>query len=245
MNGSPANSAAAAVNSRLKPSGLPGSDRPKIGTQYRKSYGAYLHVRDRILDPRLEKRSFQDEGEVASYFDIGFDSATVIRRLFEKGFLTKVRAGRIELCRFDAVTLFRTTNVRVKLDAYSFQIALPRLSQADLDRIQAAGLEFSKGPRLPESLDHILSLESILHQAAELPVISSMTEELQRIITPYTYFDVQRTAFDNLAPIFLSLPHLLAQGRVGKVCRIMSQAYQENSRLLANEIREFTHLRRK
>jgi hypothetical protein len=203
--------------------------------------GDYVRLRNRILDPGLDKRLFPDERELASYFDLGINSNAVIDRLLTEGFLEKL-GSRIELCRFEPTTWMRCVRLRINLDSLSSRLALPRLRESELDRIQIAGYEFSKGPRLSDGREQILAIMSVLHQAARRPLFSLVTQDLHRQITPYSYFDHDRTLFDNLKPLLLNFSSYLRTGMIEKLCREISRIYQENCRVLTGRLTEFKRL---
>jgi hypothetical protein len=203
----------------------------------------YIRVRDMILDPAMNKRRFRDEVEFASYFDVDPNGGVVFERLLAEGFLKRL-STRIELCRFEPVTLVRVLDLRIDLDNLSSQLALPRLGERELDRIEAAGLEFSKGPRLVDSHDQIFTIMSVLHQAAQRPLFSLITQDLHRQLHPYSYLDRDQKVFENLQPLFLNFATFLRAGKLEKLCRELSRIYRENSRIVAERLIEFKHLHR-
>ncbi|MBV8967856.1 MAG: hypothetical protein JO331_02210 [Verrucomicrobia bacterium] len=212
---------------------ITGKSEPFSGSE-----GDYVRVRNRILDPGLDKRLFPDEKELVSYFDLGTGSTAVIDQLLTEGFLEKL-GSRIELCRFEPATWIRCVRLRINLDSLSSRLALPRLRESELDRIQLAGCEFFKGPRLLDCREQILAIMSVLHQAARRPLFSIVTQDLHRQINPYTYFDHDRTLFDNLKPLLLNFSNYLRTGTVEKLCREISRIYQENCRILTGRLTEF------
>jgi hypothetical protein len=195
----------------------------------------YVRVRDMILDPAMNKRRFRDEVEFASYFHLGPNGGVVFERLLAKGFLTRF-STEIELCRLEPVTLVRVLSLRSNLDNLSFQLAMPRLGERELDRIETAGLEFSKGPRLVDCHDQIFTIMSILHQAAQRPLFSLITQDLHRQLHPYSYLDRDQKVFDNLRPLFLNASTLLRAGKLEKLCRELSRTYRENSGIVAERL---------
>jgi len=204
---------------------------------------AFVHVRDLILNPAFEKRVYLSEGEFGAYFGLGSVQDTVLNRLVSQGFAQWVNK-RLELCRFEPGTRVRALGSRVYLDALSLRLALPRLGEGELDRIQTAVVAFCRGPRLAEACIQISVIMSILHDAAHRPLLSIVTRDLHRRLIPYTYLHRDQIAFENLATVFSKLPKLLPEGRMERLCSELASTYQENARLLCSALAEFSRFHR-
>ena len=204
---------------------------------------AFVHVRDLILNPAFEKRVYQSEAEFTAYFGLGSVQDTVLNRLLSQGFAKWVNK-RLELCRFEPSTRVRALGSRVYLDTLSLRLALPRLGEGELDRIQTAVLAFCRGPRLVEACGQISVIMSILHDAARRPLLSIVTQDLHRQLIPYTYLHRDQMAFENLATVFSKLPKLLPEGRMERLCSELASTYQENARLLSSALAEFSRFHR-
>ena len=213
------------------------------GSRINQAAEAFVHVRDLNLNSALEKRVFQSDAEFAGYFGLGSVQNTVLDQLLSQGFATWVNK-RLELCRFEPRTRFRAIGSRVYLDTLSFRLALPRLGEGELDRIQTAVIAFCRGPRLVEAFVQISVIMSILHHAARRPLLSTVTQDLHRQLIPYTYLHRDQIAFDNLATVFSKLPKLLREGRMETLCSEVASTYQENARLLSSALAEFSRFHR-
>jgi hypothetical protein len=205
--------------------------------------GAFLHVRNQILSPALEKRQFHSDAEFAGYFNLGSLQPTVVDRLVSQGFAKRVNQ-RLELCRFEPRARSQALSLRAHLDTLSFRLALPRLGEREFARIEVAALAFSGGPRLSDACDQIRVIMSILHEAAGRPLLAAVTQDLHRQLIPYTYLDRDRTAFDNLAAFFFRLPKLLQAGKLETLCSELSATYQQNAQLVSPALAEFRRFRR-
>jgi hypothetical protein len=205
--------------------------------------GAYLHVRNQILSPGLEKRQFHSDAEFAGYFNLGSLQLAVIDRLVSQGFAKRVNQ-RLELCRFEAGARSQALSLRAHLDALSFRLALPRLGEREFARIEAAALAFSGGPRLSEACDQIRVIMSILHDTAGRPLLAAVTQDLHRQLIPYTYLDRDQTAFENLASFFFRLPKLLQAGKLETLCSELSSTYHQNAQLVSPALAEFRRFRK-
>jgi len=199
---------------------------------------AYVHVRDRILSPALEKRQFHSDAEFGGYFNLGSLQDVVIARLLSQGFANRTNM-RLELCRFDVSTLSQAVNVRVHLDSLSYRLALPHLGESQLLQIEAAATAFSAGPRLVDACDQIRVMMSILHEAACRPLLAAVIEDLHRQLIPYTYFDRNQVVFENLVVFFLRLPKLLRAGRLEMLCAELSSTCKQNVQLVFPALAEF------
>ncbi|HYZ72728.1 MAG TPA: hypothetical protein VE641_06585 [Chthoniobacterales bacterium] len=204
---------------------------------------AFVHVRDLILNPASEKRVFQSEAEFAGYFGLGSVQDIVLNRLLSQGFAKRVNK-RLELCRFEPGTRVRALGSRVYLDTLSLRLALPRLGEDELDRIQTAVVAFCRGPRLVEACVQISVIMSVLHDAARRPLLSIVTQDLHRQLIPYTYLHRDQIAFDNLATVLSKLTKLLREGRLETLCSELASTYQENARLLSSALAEFSRFHR-
>jgi hypothetical protein len=204
---------------------------------------AFVHVRDLILNPAFEKRVFQSDAELASYFGLGSVQDAVLDRLLSQGFAQWVNK-RLELCRFEPGTRVRAIGSRAYLDTLSLRLALPRLGEGELERIQTAAVAFCCGPRLTEAYVQIGVIMSILHDAARRPLLSMVTQDLHRQLIPYTYLHRDQIAFENLATVFSKLPKLLSEGRMETLCSQVASTYQENARLLSSALAEFSRFHR-
>jgi hypothetical protein len=204
---------------------------------------AFVHVRDLILNPAFEKRLFQSDGEFAGYFALDSVQNTVLDRLLSQGFAKWVNK-RLELCRFEPSTRLRALGSRVYLDTLSLRLALPRLGEEEVERIQTAVAAFCRGPRLAEACVQISAMMSILHDAARRPLLAIVTQDLHRQLIPYTYLHRDQIAFENLATIFSKLPKLLREGRLETLCSELTSTYRENARLLSSALAEFSHFHR-
>ena len=204
---------------------------------------AYLHIRNQILSPALEKRQFHSDSEFAGYFNIGSLQVGVINRLVSHGFAKRVNQ-RFELCRFEPGVRAQAISLRAQLDTLSFRLALPRLSEREFVRIEAAALAFSGGSRFSEVYDQIRVIMSILHETAGRPLLSTVTQDLHRRLIPYTYLDRDQTAFQNLASFFFRLPKLLKAGKLETLCSELSSTYQQNAQLVSPALAEFRRFRR-
>ena len=204
---------------------------------------AFVDIRDLILNPAFEKRLFQSDTEFVGYFALGSVQNTVINRLLSQGFAKRVNKW-LELCRFEPNVRSRAIVSRVYFDTLSLRLALPRLGENELARIQTATVAFSRGPTLADAADQIGLIMSILHDAARRPLLSIVTQNLHRQLIPYTYLHRDQTAFENLATVLLRLPKLLQEGRMETLCSELSSTYQENARLLTPELAEFRHFHR-
>jgi hypothetical protein len=204
---------------------------------------AFVHVRDLILNPAFEKRMFLSEAELAGYFGLGSVQDTVLDRLLSQGFAQWVNK-RLELCRFEPGSRVRALGSRVYLDTLSLRLALPRLGEGELDRIQTAAVMFCRGPRLADTCVQIGVIMSILHDAARRPLLSIVTQDLHRQLIPYTYLHRDQIAFENLSMVFSKLPKLLREGRMETLCSELASTYQENARLLSSVLAEFSRFHR-
>jgi DNA-binding FadR family transcriptional regulator len=199
---------------------------------------AYLYVRDRVLSPSLEKRLFHSDAEFDGYFNLRSVSSVVIDRLSAQGFAKRTNQG-LELCRFDVSTLSHALGLRAQLDGFSFRLALPRLGESELARIDAAVLAFSAGPRLAEAYEQILVIMSVLHETAGRPLLSAVTEDLHRQLVPYAYLDRDQSAFEALIAFFTRLPKLLQAGRLDALCSELSSTYKQNAQIIAPALTDF------
>ena len=204
---------------------------------------AFAQVRDLILNPAFEKRLFESDGEFAGYFGLGSVQDAVLNRLLSQGFAKRVNK-RLELCRFEPTTRARALGSRVYLDTLSLRLALPRLGEGQLDRIQMAVVAFCRGPRLAEACVQINVIMSILHDAGRRPLLSVVTQDLHRQLIPYTYLHRDQIAFDNLATVLSKLRKLLREGRLETLCSELASTYQENARLLSSALAEFSRFHR-
>jgi hypothetical protein len=204
---------------------------------------AFIHVRDLILNPAFEKRLFQNDGEFASYFGLGSVQNPVLDRLLSQGFARWLNK-RLELCRFEPNMRVRALGSRVYLDTLSLRLALPRLGEDEVERIQSAAVTFCRGPRLAEACVQISVIMSILHDAARRPLLAIVTQDLHRQLIPYTYLHRDQIGFENLATILSRLPKLLREGRLETLCSELASTYQENARLLSSALAEFSRFHR-
>ena len=204
---------------------------------------AYLDVRDRILSPALEKRLFHGDAEFGGYFNLGSSQLAVIDRLLSEGFAKRTNKY-LELCRFDVGTLSQALNLRAHLDIFSFRLALPRLGDSELVRIEAAVSTFSVGPGLAEACDQIRVIMSILHEVAARPLLSEITQDLHRQLIPYAYLDRDQTAYENLLSFFVRMPTLLRAGRLETLCSELSWTYKRNPQLMSSALGEFKRCHR-
>jgi|GEM_PF-6872245 DNA-binding GntR family transcriptional regulator len=199
---------------------------------------AYLYVRDRVLNPALEKRLFRSDAELGGYFNLRSVQSVVIERLVAQGFAKRTNHG-LELCRFDVSTLSHALSLRAQLDGFSFRLALPRLGENELARIDAAVLAFSAGPRLAEACHQILVIMSVLHETAGRPLLSAVTEDLHRRLVPYAHLDRDQNAYENLMSFFARLPRLLQAGRLEALCSELSSTYKQNAQIIAPALADF------
>jgi hypothetical protein len=204
---------------------------------------AFVYVRDLILNPAFEKRLFQSDAELASYFGLSCVRNPVLDRLLSQGFARWVNK-RLELCRFEPNTRVRALGSRAYLDTLALRLALPRLGEDEVDRIQTAAVAFCRGPSLAEACVQIRVIMSILHDAARRPLLAIVTQDLHRQLIPYTYLHRDQLAFENLATIFSKLPTLLREGRLETLCSELASTYRENARLLSSALAEFSRFHR-